>query len=76
MSKRLKRMSRISLFAFITIIFVSFTASQTVLGITDFDQQRKIPAGYEDAFTHTINNYKNQSRENGGINEYSFLFFH
>ncbi|MHA1737477.1 MAG: HEAT repeat domain-containing protein [Candidatus Heimdallarchaeota archaeon] len=60
MSKRLKRMSRISLFAFITIIFVSFIASQTVLGITDFDQQRKIPAGYEDAFTHTINNYKNQ----------------
>ncbi|MHA1188117.1 MAG: HEAT repeat domain-containing protein, partial [Candidatus Heimdallarchaeota archaeon] len=59
MSKRLKRMSRISLFAFITIIFVSFI-SQTVLGITDFDQQRKIPAGYEDAFTHTINNYKNQ----------------
>ena len=60
MSKRLKRMSRISLFAFIFIIFVSLFATQSVLGIADFNQQRKIPPGYQDAFTHTINNYKNQ----------------
>jgi len=60
MSKRLKRMSRISLFAFIFIIFVSLFASSSVLGITDFNKQRKLQSGYDEAFTHTVNNYKNQ----------------
>lgn len=60
MSNKLKRLSRISLFAFILIIFVSLFATQSVLGITDFNKQTKIPPGYTDAFIHTINNYKNQ----------------
>ncbi|MHA1124822.1 MAG: HEAT repeat domain-containing protein [Candidatus Heimdallarchaeota archaeon] len=60
MSKRLKRLSRISLFAFIFIIFVSLFASSSVLGITDFNKQRKIQEGYSGAFTHTVSNYKNQ----------------
>ncbi len=55
-----KKVLRISILAFILLLATSIISTTLVMGLTDFDQSKQLQDGYEEAFTHTVENYKNQ----------------
>ncbi len=60
MSKAIRNLTKINLLVFTILIITPFLSSALVLGITDFDRPRTIEPGYDLAFTHTVENFKNQ----------------
>ncbi len=59
MSKATARITKISLFAILVIMIAPVISTTLVQGIVDFDGPRTIDPGYEDAFTYTIDTFKN-----------------
>lgn len=59
MSKVTKRMTKIGLLAILMIIIAPVISSSFVSGLVDFDGPRTIDPGYVDAFTYTIDTFKN-----------------
>ncbi len=60
MSTELKKVLRINMLAFTLLLATSIISSTLVMGLSDFDQSKQLQHGYVDAFTHTVENYKNQ----------------
>ena len=59
MNTRLRKVLRVSMFAFTLLFATSFIAT-ACMGISDFEKSKQLQNGYEDAFIHTVENYKNQ----------------
>lgn len=59
MNKTTSKLIKLTFFAF-TLICVSGLSTTFVLGVIDYDQPNTVQNGYTDAFTHSVNNYKNQ----------------
>ncbi|MHA1220658.1 MAG: hypothetical protein ACTSQB_02885, partial [Candidatus Heimdallarchaeota archaeon] len=59
MSKATRRMVKFGILAF-TVFMIIQMSTTSVDGIVDFNRPRTIKPGYEDAFTHTVRNYKSQ----------------
>ncbi|NHJ33635.1 MAG: hypothetical protein FK732_12310, partial [Asgard group archaeon] len=59
MSKVTKRITKIGLLTILAIMIAPVISSSLVMGIVDFDGPRTIDPGYIDAFTYTIETFKN-----------------
>ena len=59
MSKVTERMTKIGLLAILMIMIAPVISSSFVSGLVDFDGPRTIDPGYVDAFTYTIDTFKN-----------------
>ncbi len=59
MSKVTERMTKIGLLAILMIIIAPVISSSFVSGLVDFDGPRTIDPGYTDAFTYTVDTFKN-----------------
>ncbi|MHA1122897.1 MAG: HEAT repeat domain-containing protein [Candidatus Heimdallarchaeota archaeon] len=59
MSKVTERMAKIGFLAILMIMIAPIISSSFVSGLVDFDGPRTIDPGYVDAFTYTIDTFKN-----------------
>jgi len=59
MSKVTERITKIGLLAILMIMIAPVISSSLVSGIVDFDGPRTIDPGYVDAFTYTVDTFKN-----------------
>ena len=60
MSLPSKRIAKLGVLAVTILMIMPVVSSTMVKGIVDFDRPRTIDPGYNDAFTYTVENYKNQ----------------
>ncbi len=60
MNNRLKKVLRINMLAFTLLLATSIISTTIVMGIPDFDSSKQLEHGFPDAFTHAVENYKNQ----------------